>query len=71
MRRRFVLCINDGGYPESLERRKFYEALEDIEACREGMLRVIDESGEGYLYSKEMFLETTLPREIEEVLEAA
>lgn len=71
MKRRFVICISDGGYPESLEPRKFYEALDDSEAAREGMIRVIDESREGYLYSKEMFLETTLPREIAEVLEAA
>lgn len=72
MKRKFILCINDGGYPESLEKRKFYEVLTDPEAEKEHMYRVIDESGEDYLYSKDMFLETNLPEQIEvALLEAA
>lgn len=72
MKRRFILCIKDGGHSESLEKRKFYEVLEDAEAAKEGMVRVVDESGEDYLYSKEMFVVAPLPAQIEEaLLEAA
>ena len=71
MKRRFVLCIDDGGYTEALEKRKFYEVLEDADAARDNMLRVIDESGEDYLYSSALFLDAALPPNIEEALEAA
>ncbi len=60
MKRQFILCIDDGGYPESLEKRKFYEVLPDAEAAKENLVRVIDESGEDYLYSKKMFVEAAL-----------
>ena len=71
MTRRFVLCINDGGYPECLEKRKFYETIEDSEAAKIGMLRVIDESGEDYPYNQELFLDTSLPAGIEDALKKA
>ena len=71
MKKTFVLCISDGGYPEALEVRKFYELLEDSEAAKEGLYRVVDESGEDYLYSEDMFLKFALPQQIEEALEAA
>ena len=63
----FALCISDGGYPESLEARKFYRVLADDQAAQDGLVRVIDESGEDYLYSQAMFLRVPLPA----VLEAA
>lgn len=54
---RFVLCIRNDDYPASLEPRKVYETLPDAKAERHGMIRVVDESGEDYLYPKSYFLE--------------
>jgi hypothetical protein len=71
MKPRFLLCIDDGGRPESLEKRKFYEILEDAEAVSERMVRVIDESGEDYLYPRSFFADVALPRQIERALEAS
>ena len=69
MKKHFVLCIDDGGYPESLEKRKFYEALDDPEAFKEDLVRIVDESGEDYLYAKDMFLDTNLPQQLKKALE--
>lgn len=52
---RFVLCIESGAYPASLQRRKLYEVRPDTDAERDGQLRVIDDSGEDYLYPREYF----------------
>lgn len=71
MKSQFVLCINDGGAPESLERRKFYEVVPDPHAEAEGMLRVIDESGEDYLYPLTYFVEVALPAKVQDSLQAA
>jgi len=71
MNMKFVLCVNDGGYPEALEPRKFYEVIADQEAAAEGLLRVVDESGEDYLYPQSCFIEVPLPRAVEEYLTAA
>ena len=46
----YVLCIDDGGYPESLEGRKIYLALKDSRAQEQHYVRVIDETGKDYLY---------------------
>jgi len=48
----YVLCIDDGGYPESLEVHKVYVALPDEQAAQRDHVRVIDETGEDYLYRK-------------------
>lgn len=50
---RFALCIETGEYPTSLQSRKLYEVRPDAEAERQGQLRVIDDSGEDYLYPRE------------------
>ena len=71
MKKRFALCIDDGGYPESLDKRKFYEVLDDPVASRVGLIRIVDESGEDYLYSIDMFFNTSLPERLEEALEAS
>ena len=71
MKTHFLLCIDDGGSPESLERRKFYEVLDDAKATSEGMVRVVDESGEDYLYPLAYFAEVSLPQQIERALQAA
>ena len=56
----FALCIRDDG-AEDLEQRKLYRMVADREAAREGYVRVIDESGEDYLYPSELFVTIRLP----------
>ena len=56
----FALCVEDGGM-EDLEARKVYQVLPDREASREGYLRVIDESGEDYMYPSGLFVPVKLP----------
>jgi hypothetical protein len=55
MTKKFVICIDNRGYPASLEKGKKYAALRDSRAEKHGMLRIVDESGESYLYPKAMF----------------
>jgi hypothetical protein len=70
--KRLVICVDNSGYEVSLERRKIYIALPDAEAERLGQVRVIDESGEDYLYPKGAFVEVALPQPIRRaVLSAA
>ena len=56
-----VVCVEDSGYEAALERRKLYALLPDLEAETRGLLRVIDESGEDYLYPAGMFYKVELP----------
>lgn len=58
----YVMCVDSGGNPESLEVRKIYRALPDARAAEVGYLRVVDESGESYLYPEKFFIGVTLPR---------
>ncbi|MBI3297396.1 MAG: hypothetical protein HYZ75_04490 [Elusimicrobia bacterium] len=60
----FVVCVNNTGYPASLELHKIYRVLPDKEAAKDGDLRVIDESGEDYLYPAPRFAEITVPRPV-------
>ncbi len=64
----FIICVNNEGYEASLELRKIYEALQDPEAEQHGQVRVIDESGEDYLYPNSMFMKVDLPDSIVERL---
>jgi hypothetical protein len=67
-----VVCVDNGGYPASLETRKIYVALDDAGAARHGMLRIVDESGADYLYPQAMFRRIDLPPAVKEaVLSAA
>ena len=59
---RFAICIENSEYPASLEMHKVYRVLPDIDAERDGDLRVIDESGEDYLYPASYFVMVDLPR---------
>ena len=59
---RFAICIDNAEYPAALETHKIYRVLMDKEAEREGDLRVVDESGEDYLYPAEYFVLVDLPR---------
>ena len=65
---RFVICIKNSGYLASLELRKLYEVLDDPEAEKDEMIRVIDESGEDYLYPSDMFVAAPLPASVEEAV---
>lgn len=56
-----MLCVSNAGYEASLEARKFYVALPDRDAAAHGQLRVVDESGEDYLYPATRFTEVPLP----------
>ena len=64
----YVLCIDDGGYPESLEVRKVYAVLADERAAANNYIRVIDETGEDYLYPMKYFVLIELPPEAAKVL---
>jgi hypothetical protein len=59
--RRFVVCVRNRGYPASLEQNKIYVAIPDEAAERHGQLRVIDESGEDYLFSADRFVAIEVP----------
>jgi hypothetical protein len=60
-KRRLFICLDNAGYEVSLERRKIYVALSDTKAERTGYLRIIDESGEDYLYPVQRFVAAELP----------
>jgi hypothetical protein len=61
----YVVCISNEGYPVSLIVRRIYRVLADPEASGRGLVRVVDESGEDYLYPSGLFAQIELPREIE------
>ena len=61
----FVICIENKDYPVSLEKRKIYEVVTDPEAEEIGHIRVIDESGEDYLYPATCFIDANLPKEVQ------
>ena len=60
-RKRFVLCVRNGTYKASLEPRKIYRVVDDPEAETRALLRVIDESGEDYLFPARLFVPIELP----------
>jgi hypothetical protein len=68
---RFVLCINNQGYKASLVTRRIYRSLPDTDARKRGLLRVIDESGEDYLYPADYFAPIVLPHRIAEAFALA
>ncbi len=65
---RFAVCVNNTDYPASLELHKIYRVLPDEDAEADGDLRVVDESGEDYLYPAEYFVLVELPRSVEQSL---
>jgi hypothetical protein len=66
-----VICISNAGYEVSLEPRKVYEVLRDPGAARHGQLRVVDESGDDYLYPESRFAEILLPQSVRKAVLAA
>lgn len=71
MKLQFVVCVKNQGYAASLELRKIYQVVEDTRAEEHGLIRVIDESGEDYLYPAEYFAAIELPQAIEEAFALA
>ena len=65
---RFAVCINNAGYAASLEVRKLYEVVADPEAEKDQMIRIVDESGEDYLYSADRFVLAPLPASVEQAV---
>ena len=70
-RKRFVICLRNEGYEVSLERRKIYQVLPDADAAKHKQLRVIDESGDDYLYPQKLFAPIELPQSIRRAVQAA
>jgi len=68
---KFVVCIRSEDYPASLECRKLYRLLPDPFAEAHGQVRIIDESGEDYLYPDELFAAVALPARLTRLLDAA
>lgn len=68
MKQIFVICIRNDDYPASLEKRKIYVQLPDPEAEKHHHIRVIDESGEDYLYPEAYFKSIELPDEIKRAI---
>ena len=66
----FALCVENKDC-EDLEKRKIYQVLRDVEAEKEGYFRIIDESGEDYLYPQSYFVLVKLPRKAQEALRIA
>jgi hypothetical protein len=67
----FAICIQNEGYPASLELWKVYRILPDEKAEKHQLIRVVDESGEDYLYSKSWFVPIKLPQAAEKAMLAA
>ncbi len=70
MQSNFVICINNEGYEASLEKGKVYQLRNDTTAEKRDFIRVFDESGEDYLFPKELFVAIRLPKEAEKALVA-
>ena len=62
----FVVCISNSGYEVSLEMRKLYVVLPDESAAKHHQIRVVDESGEDYLYPESFFMQVSLSESVAE-----
>jgi hypothetical protein len=69
--KRLVVCVDNEGYPASLEKRKIYVALADQTADKHALVRIVDESGDDYLYPKSFFREIALPQSVKKAVLAA
>ena len=70
-KQQFAICVENEGYPASLELWKLYRILPDEKASKHELIRVIDESGEDYLYSESWFVPIKLPQAVEKAILAA
>ncbi len=69
MKKHYMICVDNHDYEASLEPRKLYQVLTDKEADKNNQVRVIDESGEDYLYPERYFAPVRLPRVTKQKLE--
>ncbi|MCX7153321.1 MAG: hypothetical protein NT115_12575 [Proteobacteria bacterium] len=69
--KKFVVCLKNTGYEVSLEPRKIYQILPDLDATKHKQLRVVDESGEDYLYPAAYFSPIELPQLIRKAVLAS
>ena len=69
--KKFVVCLKNKGYEVSLEPRKIYQVLPDSDAARHRQLRVIDESGDDYLYPSSYFSPIELPQPVRKAVLAS
>ena len=67
-RERYVVCVDNTDYPASLELHKIYRTIPDTDAESDGDIRVVDESGEDYLYSQDRFAPIRVPAMVRESL---
>ncbi|MCI0439555.1 MAG: hypothetical protein L0177_10550 [Chloroflexi bacterium] len=64
---KFVVCVKNEDYPVSLELRKIYQVISDAHAAEHQLIRIVDESGEDYLYPADYFVPIKLPKAVEKV----
>ncbi len=64
----FAICLHNGEYAGTLDLRKVYEVLDDPIAAKRNFIRVIDESGEDYLYPASWFVSVAIPESVEQLL---
>jgi uncharacterized protein YnzC (UPF0291/DUF896 family) len=69
--KQFVVCLSNEGHPASLEKRKIYVALRDAVAEKLALVRIVDESGQDYLYPKAFFRTIALPQAVKRAVLAA
>ena len=66
MKSEYVICIKNKGYEASLELKKIYQIIDDAVGRRHSQIRVIDESGEDYLYPKDFFAKIKVPKAVKQ-----
>ena len=69
--KQLVVCVDNDGLSASLEKRKIYVALRDAGAEKHGLIRIVDESGDDYLYPKAFFRSIVLPHSVKKAVLAA
>ncbi len=69
--KQLVVCVSNEGYSASLEKRKIYVALRDADAEKHSLLRIVDKSGEDYLFPKSFFRSIALPQAVRKAVLAA
>lgn len=69
--KQLVVCIDNDGYPASLEKRKIYVVMADRAAEKHGLVRIVDESGDDYLCPKSFFRTIALPQAVRKAVLAA
>ena len=70
-KKEYVVCTDNSGYEVSLERGKIYEVLPDVEGKHHGYLRIVDESGEDYIFDSDRFSSIKIPQSLQKALGTA